>query len=59
MKKFLPIILVAGGLLMAFNKPIMGLISPATLDIKISNPPIVMPSIYKVYANQDTTCLKW
>jgi hypothetical protein len=53
MKKFLPIILVAGGLLMAFNKPIMGLISPATLDIKISNPPIVMPSIYKVYANQD------
>lgn len=53
MKKFLPIILVAAGLLMAFNKPIMGLISPATLDVQITKPPIIMPSIYKVYANSD------
>jgi hypothetical protein len=53
MKKILPIILMAGGLLMAFNKPIIGLISPAVLDIKITTPPVVMPSIYKVYANED------
>lgn len=53
MKKILPIILMAGGLLMAFNKPIIGLISPATLDIKITTPPVVMPSIYKVYANEE------
>ncbi len=53
MKKFLPLILVVGGLLMAFNKPIMGLVSPASLDIQISKPPVIMPSIYKVYANSD------
>ncbi len=53
MKKILPIILIAGGLLMAFNKPIIELISPATLDIKITTPPVVMPSIYKVYANEE------
>ncbi|MBS1511941.1 MAG: hypothetical protein JST86_13925 [Bacteroidetes bacterium] len=53
MKKFLPIIVLAVGLLMAFNRPIMGLIAPAELDIKISNPPVIMPSIYKVYANSD------
>jgi hypothetical protein len=53
MKKFLPVILVAGGLLMAFNRPIIGLVAPASVDIKISNPPIVMPSIYKVYANEE------
>jgi hypothetical protein len=53
MKKILPIILMAGGLLMAFNKPIIGLIAPATLDIKITTPPVVMPSIYKVYANEE------
>jgi hypothetical protein len=53
MKKFLPVILVGAGLLMAFNKPIMGLISPATLEIEISKPPVIMPSVYKVYANSD------
>ena len=45
--------LVVVGLLMAFSKPIMGLVFPASLDIQISKPPIVMPSIYKVYANSD------
>jgi uncharacterized membrane protein YgcG len=53
MKKFLPVILVVAGLLMAFNKPIMGLISPADLSITIAPPPAVMPSIYKVYENSD------
>jgi hypothetical protein len=53
MKKFLPFILVAAGLLMAFNKPIMGLIAPATLELEISKPPVIMPCAYKVYANRD------
>jgi hypothetical protein len=53
MKKFLPVILVVVGLLMAFNKPIMGLISPANLQISINRPPVIMPSIYKVYENED------
>ena len=53
MKKFLPLILVVGGLLMAFNKPILGLVAPASLDIQISKPPVIMPAIYKVYANSD------
>jgi uncharacterized membrane protein YgcG len=53
MKKYLPLVLLAGGLLMAFNRPIMGLISPVSLDIKISTPPVIMSSIYKVYANDE------
>jgi uncharacterized membrane protein YgcG len=53
MKKFFPIALMAAGILMAFNKPIAGLISPADLKISISRPPIIMPSIYKVYANSE------
>jgi hypothetical protein len=53
MKKFLPVILVVAGLLMAFNRPIMGLVSPAELEIKITNPPVIMPCIYKVYQNED------
>jgi len=53
MKKFLPIILVVAGLLMAFNRPITGLIAPVTLDVKIEKPPVIMSSIYKVYENAD------
>jgi len=53
MKKFLPLILVVAGLLMAFNRPIMALISPANLQISINKPPVIMPSIYKVYENED------
>ena len=53
MKKFLPLGLLLAGLLMAFNKPITGLIAPVALKIEISKPPIIMPSIYKVYANAD------
>lgn len=59
MKKFLPLILAGVGLLMAFNKPIMGLISPASLEIEISKPPVIMPCIYKVYANNDALLGKY
>jgi uncharacterized membrane protein YgcG len=53
MKKYLPVTLLAAGLLMAFNKPITGFIAPVHLKMEISRPPIIMPSIYKVYANGD------
>lgn len=53
MKKMLPLILAGAGLLMAFNKPIMGFIAPASLELEITKPPIIMPSIYKVYSNGD------
>ncbi len=53
MKKILPVVLVVAGLLMAFNRPIMGLVSPADLEIKITKPPVIMPSIYKVYQNEE------
>lgn len=49
----IPLILVVAGLLMAFHRPIMGLVSPAGLEVKIDHPPIIMPSVYKVYANED------
>ncbi len=47
----LPIILIVAGLLLAFTKPIYSIISPAKLDIQIIQAPVIMPSIYKVYAN--------
>lgn len=53
MKKYLPAALLAAGLLMAFNKPVTGLIAPVNLKMEISRPPVIMPSIYKVYANGD------
>jgi hypothetical protein len=59
MKKFLPLILVGVGLLMAFNKPIMGLVAPASLEIEITKPPVIMPCIYKVYANNDALLGKY
>ena len=53
MKKYLPFILLGAGLLMSFNSSVSSLISHATLDIKITKPPVVMPALYKVYANED------
>lgn len=53
MKKILPIILFFGGLAMVFFKPVFNLVAPAVLDIKISTPPVIMSSIYKVYANEE------
>jgi hypothetical protein len=59
MKKILPLVLLGAGVLMAFNKPIMGLIAPASLELEISKPPIVMPSIYKVYSNEEALMGKY
>ncbi|MBS1753413.1 MAG: hypothetical protein JST34_05135 [Bacteroidetes bacterium] len=53
MRKILPYILLIVGLGMVFFKPIYNRIAPAVLDIKISTPPVIMSSIYKVYANED------
>ncbi|MEO7047930.1 MAG: hypothetical protein ABI091_21710 [Ferruginibacter sp.] len=49
----LPLLLIAAGLLLAFTKPVYSLISPVNLDVNIMQAPVVMPSIYKVYANED------
>ncbi|MBS1654406.1 MAG: hypothetical protein JSU05_06165 [Bacteroidetes bacterium] len=51
-KKILSIALVVVGLLLAFNRPLMSFISPAKLELKIQQAPVIMPSIYKVYANE-------
>lgn len=51
--KFLPFILVGAGLLVSFAKPIVSKLSPAKLDVQIIPAPAIMPSIYKVYANDE------
>ena len=52
-KNVLPLVLVAAGLLMAFHRPISAVVSPAKLDLQIQHAPIIMPSVYKVYANDN------
>jgi len=52
-KKSLPYILIVAGLSAFFFKPVLNLFSRAALDINISTPPVIMSSIYKVYANED------
>jgi hypothetical protein len=52
-KKILPFILIVAGLTAVFFKPALNLFSRAALDIKITTPPVIMSSIYKVYANED------
>ncbi len=52
-KNVWPLLLVLAGLLMSFHRPILGLISPAKLDLQIQHAPIIMPSVYKVYANDN------
>ena len=53
MKKMIPIALIVAGLLMAFNKPLTGMLSPTELDVSITHPPVIMPAIYKVYENDE------
>lgn len=48
-----PLILIGAGLLLAFTRPVYSLISPATLDLKITQAPVVMPAVYKVYENEE------
>lgn len=52
-KNVLPLLLVLAGLLMSFHRPILALISPAKLDLQIQHAPIIMPAVYKVYANDN------
>src|SRR6185436_18792441 len=51
--KYLPFILIAAGLLVSFAKPIISKLTPAKLDVQIIPAPAIMPSIYKVYANDE------
>ena len=48
-----PWLIIFAGLLMAFAKPVYSKLSPAELEIQIMQAPVVMPSIYKVYANDE------
>ncbi len=52
-KNVLPLVLVVAGLLMSFHRPISAVVSPAKLDLQIQHAPVIMPSVYKVYANDN------
>jgi len=52
-KNLLPLLLIVAGLGLAFHKPISSMVSPAGLDMQIQHQPIVMPAVYKVYANDN------
>jgi hypothetical protein len=49
----LPVLLIAAGVLLAFTRPLLSMVSPVKLEVKILPAPVIMPSIYKVYANSD------
>jgi hypothetical protein len=49
----LPLLLIVAGMLLAFSKPLFSLVSKARLDAQIIPAAVVMPSIYKVYANEE------
>ncbi len=49
----MPWLIILGGLLLAFSKPIYSKLSPADLDIQIKEASVIMPSVYKVYANEE------
>src|SRR5688572_3593204 len=53
-KKFLlPLILVVAGLVLVSYKPLLSLLSPAKLELKIQQAPLIMPAVYKVYGNDN------
>lgn len=52
-KNVVPWVLIAAGALLAFTKPISGLLFPAKLELNIKPAPALMPSAYKVYANEE------
>lgn len=52
-KNILPLILFLGGLGLAFHKPISNVMSSAKLEMKIQHQPIIMPAVYKVYADEN------
>ena len=49
----LPILLIAAGLLLSFRHPLIELVSPVQLDVKIEHQPALMPAVYKDYANEN------
>ena len=51
--RLLPLLFIVTGLLLSFRQPLMGLISPVQLDVKIEHQPAIMPAVYKVYANEN------
>jgi uncharacterized repeat protein (TIGR01451 family) len=52
-KKWLPVILIAVGALLAFHRPLFALVSPARLELTIQHAPVIMPAVYKVYNNEN------
>ena len=52
-QNLVPWLLIIGGALLSFTKPIAGMILPAELETKIQPAPVIMPAVYKVYANED------
>jgi hypothetical protein len=49
----LPAVLMGVGLILAFHRPLFALVSPARLELKITHAPVIMPAVYKVYANEN------
>ena len=58
-KNLLPLLLLVAGLLMSFHRPIFSLLSPAKLDLQIQHQPVIMPAVYKVYANENALSGKY
>src|ERR1044071_7441232 len=58
-KKYLPLILIAAGLLVSFRTPVMNLVSHAQLKLDIQHQPVIMPAAYKVYANENALTGKY
>jgi hypothetical protein len=48
-----PLLLVLTGLILVSYKPVFSLLSPAKLDMQIQHQPVIMPAVYKVYANEN------
>lgn len=57
--KYLPFILIVAGALLSFAKPVISKFSPAKLEVQIVPAPAIMPSIYKVYANDEALMGKY
>ena len=50
---FIPVLLVLLGALILIRQPILGLFSKASVTVNIEHAPVIMPAVYKVYANED------
>lgn len=52
-KNLIALVLVVAGILLISFKPILKGFSSAKLELTIQRPPLLMPSVYKVYANEN------